>query len=78
MAKFNPADYETVEDRLKVFWKDNPEGRIETEILHITPEGNCVTIQASVEHWLIGSTKVVIRSDQVQKRCQRWVILNLK
>jgi hypothetical protein len=48
MAKFNPADYETVEDRLKVFWKDNPEGRIETEILHITPEGNCVTIQASV------------------------------
>ena len=48
MAKFNPAEYETVEDRLKVFWKDNPEGRIETEILHITPEGNCVTIQASV------------------------------
>jgi len=48
MAKFNPADYETVEDRLKVFWKDNPEGRIETEILHITPDGQCVTIQASV------------------------------
>ena len=48
MAKFNPAEYETVEDRLKVFWKDNPEGRIETEILHITPDGQCVTIQASV------------------------------
>jgi len=48
MPKYNPDNYETVEDRLKVFWKDNPEGRIETEILHITPEGSCVTIQASV------------------------------
>ena len=48
MAKFNPEEYENVEDRLKVFWKDNPEGRIETEILHITPDGQCVTIQASV------------------------------
>ena len=48
MAKFNLENYETVEDRLKVFWKENPEGRIETEILHITPEGSCVTIQASV------------------------------
>ena len=48
MAKFNPAEYETVEDRLKIFWKDNLEGRIETEILHITPDGQCVTIQASV------------------------------
>ena len=24
MAKFNLDNYETVEDRLKVFWKDNP------------------------------------------------------
>lgn len=48
MAKFNLDNYETVEDRLKVFWNDNPEGRIETEILHITPDGQCVTIQASV------------------------------
>ena len=48
MAKFNPEEYENVEDRLKVFWKDNPKGRIETEILHITPDGQCVTIQSSV------------------------------
>jgi hypothetical protein len=48
MAKFNLDNYETVEDRLKVFWNDNPEGRIQTEILHITPDGQCVTIQASV------------------------------
>jgi len=48
MPKFNLENYETVEDRLKKFWKDYPEGRIETEILHITPDGQCVTIQASV------------------------------
>lgn len=48
MPKFNLENYETVEDRLKVFWKDHPEARIETEILHITPDGQCVTIQASV------------------------------
>jgi len=46
--KFDPNEYEFVEDRLKVFWKDNPEGRIETEILHITPDGQCVTIQTSL------------------------------
>lgn len=48
MPKFDLNNYETVEDRLKVFWKDYPEGRIETEIIHITPDGTCVTIQASV------------------------------
>jgi len=31
MAKFNLADYETVEDRLKRFYKDWPDGRILTE-----------------------------------------------
>mgnify|MGYP001318681152 CR=1 FL=1 len=48
MPKFDLNNYETVEDRLKVFWKDYPEGRIETEILHITPDGTCVTIQANL------------------------------
>ena len=48
MPKFNLENYETVEDRLKVFWKEYSEGRIETEIIHITPDGQCVTIQASV------------------------------
>jgi hypothetical protein len=48
MAKFNPAEYETVEDRLKIFWKENPEGRIETDIIHITTDGTCVTIQAQI------------------------------
>ena len=48
MAKFNLENYETVEERLKVFWKDNPNARINTEIAHITEDGTCVTIRAEV------------------------------
>ena len=48
MAKFNLDNYETVEDRLKVFWKDNPNARINTEIAHITEDGTCVTIRAEI------------------------------
>ena len=48
MAKFNLENYETVEERLKVFWKDNPNARINTEIAHITTEGTCVTIRAEI------------------------------
>jgi len=48
MAKFNLDNYETVEDRLKFFWKDNPNGRIFTEVVHETDDGSCVTIRAFV------------------------------
>ena len=48
MPKFNLDNYETVEDRLKKFWKDNPDARINTEIAHITEDGTCVTIRAEV------------------------------
>ena len=48
MPKFDLNNYETVEDRLKVFWKDYPEGRIETEVVHITDDGTCVTIKSSI------------------------------
>ena len=48
MAKFNLDDYELVEDRLKKYWKDNPEGMISTNIVHITEDGTCVTIKADV------------------------------
>ena len=34
MASFNLQDYETVEDRLVKFWSDNPNGRIETSLVH--------------------------------------------
>lgn len=34
---FNLADYETVEERLTKFWKEHPDGRIETELIESTP-----------------------------------------
>ena len=46
MAKFNPADYEMVEDRLKKFWKDNPNGRIFTEVVSTSDDGTMVIVRA--------------------------------
>jgi hypothetical protein len=48
MANFNLDNYETVEDRLKAFWKDNPKARINTEIVHMTDDGTCVTVRAEI------------------------------
>tara|TARA_R110002012_G_scaffold76587_2_gene193199 strand:+ start:1083 stop:1952 length:870 start_codon:yes stop_codon:yes gene_type:complete len=48
MAKFNLDNYETVEERLKQYWIDNPSGKIETNVVHITDDGTCVTIKAEV------------------------------
>nr|BAR34122.1 hypothetical protein [uncultured Mediterranean phage uvMED] len=45
MAKFNLENYETVEERLKKFWADYPNGRIFTEVVHITDDGLTVTIR---------------------------------
>ena len=36
MAHFNLDDYETVEERLIKFWKDNPDGRVHTRLLEFT------------------------------------------
>ena len=51
MAKFNLDNYETVEDRLKKYWEDNPQGRIWTDVAHITDDGTCVTIKAEIYVW---------------------------
>ena len=48
MAKFNLENYETVEDRLKKFWKDFPKGRIDSNVVHITDDGTCVTIRTEI------------------------------
>lgn len=48
MPNFNLDNYETVEERLKQYWKDNPSGKIETNVVHITDDGTCVTIKAEV------------------------------
>ena len=34
---FNLEDYETVEERLIKFWKDHPDGRIDTKIIEASP-----------------------------------------
>ena len=48
MAKFNPNDYEMVEDRLAKFWKDYPNGRIWTEVIKTNDDGTMVIVQAMV------------------------------
>ena len=45
---FNLEEYELVEDRLKAYWEDNPEGMITTNVVHITQDGTCVTIKAEI------------------------------
>ena len=35
-------------DFTKKYWEENPHGKIETDVVHITDDGNCVTIKASV------------------------------
>lgn len=45
---FNLEEYELVEDRLKAYWNDNPNGKIKTNVVHITDDGSCVTIKAEV------------------------------
>tara|TARA_R100001463_G_scaffold1131_1_gene4811 strand:- start:2140 stop:3030 length:891 start_codon:yes stop_codon:yes gene_type:complete len=48
MPNFNLDNYETVEDRLKLFWKDNPNGRVSTEVVHLTDDGTCITVKAQI------------------------------
>lgn len=45
---FNLDNYETVEDRLKKFWSDNPNGRISTFISNISEDGHMVVIGCEV------------------------------
>ena len=43
---FNPADYASVQERLPLFWKDCPRGRINTEI--IIDDGTRIVMKASL------------------------------
>ena len=45
---FNLEEYELVEDRLKAYWEEHPNGQITTNVEHITDDGKCVTIKAFV------------------------------
>ena len=56
---FNLADYETVEERLIKFWKENPDGRIETELIEATPSRFIVharifRTEADAKYWTSG------------------------
>lgn len=48
MAKFNLDEYELVEDRLKKFWKDNPEGRVNTDVVNASADGTMVIVKAEL------------------------------
>ena len=43
---FNLADYQTVAERLEMFWKENPDGRIETELVEAS--ANRFIVKASI------------------------------
>ncbi len=46
MPNFNLDNYETVEERLKVFWKENPNANINTELI-----SNIASEQMNPEDW---------------------------
>lgn len=46
MANFNLSDYETVADRIKRFYKENPDARVLTEI--VSNDGTTVIVKASL------------------------------
>jgi hypothetical protein len=45
-VSYLPEDYEPVEDRIRAFYKDHPQGRITTDIISL--DGDSVTFRASV------------------------------
>lgn len=57
MANFNLNDYETVEERLRRFWAENPDARIVT-INHTTPEDR------SVSTWVVEARIYLSAGDQ--------------
>jgi hypothetical protein len=52
MASFNLADYETVEERIKRFYTDNPDGRILTENLTTASDREKGVWVVKAEIWL--------------------------
>lgn len=57
MAKFNLNDYETVEERIKRFYEENPDGRITTE--NLTTE-----VDRSVSTWVVQASVFLTAGDQ--------------
>ena len=57
MARFNLADYETVESRIKRFYEENPDGRIITHNL-------TTDIDRSVSTWVVRAEVFLTAGDQ--------------
>jgi hypothetical protein len=62
---FNLSDYETVESRLVKFWKENPDGRIETELIEANATRFIVMArifrtEADSKYWCAGHAFEVI------------------
>ena len=63
---FNLEDYETVEERLAKFWKEHPEGRIETKLIVNTPTQYIVWSaiyrdSADVQPWATGLAEETVQ-----------------
>ena len=63
---FNLDDYETVEERLAKFWKDHPEGRIETKLIVNTPTQYIVWSaifrdSADIQPWATGLAEETVQ-----------------
>lgn len=63
MARFNPDDYETVEQRLKRFHTDNPDGRVVTEN-ETTPEDR------AMKTWVIRAV-VFLNGEDMERACPK-------
>lgn len=62
---FNLSDYETVEERLIKFWKEHPDGRIETELIEASSNRFIVVArvfrtEADVRYWTSGHAYEII------------------
>jgi hypothetical protein len=60
MPRFNLNDYETVEERIRRFYDENPDGRIETENL-TTP------VDRSVATWVVRASIFLTAGDQANR-----------
>ena len=63
---FNLDDYETVEERLVKFWKDHPDGRIETDLIDGTNgrfivKASIFRTEADIRYWCSGLAEETVQ-----------------
>lgn len=69
---WNLNDYETVEDRLAKFWKEHPDGRIETQLLEASPTrfivmASIYRTEADAKLWTSGLAEETVTSRGVNQ-----------